>query len=67
MAPSKVPIAIHEDKNYMKQINNMALTVPKETHNMATKIEDEPLPWYLVNTVIDTDIGDILKYKDITQ
>ena len=38
----------------------MAPTIPIETHNMATKIEDEPLPWYLVNALIDPYTGDIL-------
>ena len=43
----------------------MALTTPIKMHKMATKIEDEPLPWYLVNTIIDPETGEDLQYKDI--
>ena len=32
---------------------------------MTTQIEDEPLTWYLFNTVIDLGIGDIIQYKNI--
>ena len=39
----------------------MAPTIPIEMNNMATQIDDEPLPWYLVNAVIDTDTEDIIK------
>ena len=35
-----------------------------ETHNMETKFEDEPLPWYLVNSVIYPYTGVILQYRD---
>ena len=45
----------------------MAPTITIATHNMATQIEYEPLPWYLVNTVIDTDTGNILQYKYLMQ
>ena len=34
---------------------------------MAPQIEDEPLPWYLVNTVIDPKKGVILHYKEQKQ
>ena len=34
---------------------------------MAAQIEDEPLPWYLVNAVIDTDTWEILQYKYLMQ
>ena len=54
VAPSKVPMVTQEE------INHTAPTIPIETHNMATKIEYEPLPWYLVNVVIDPYTGDIL-------
>ena len=33
----------------------MAPTIPTATHKIATQIEDELLPWYLFNAVIDTD------------
>ena len=33
--------------------------------NMGGKVEDEQLPWYLVNSVMDQDTGVILQYKDI--
>ena len=52
-----------EDVNPMKELNHMAPTILMATHNMATQIEDEPLPWYLVNTVIDTYTGEVLHYK----
>ena len=35
----------------------MAPTIPISIHKMGKKIEDEPLTWYLINTVIDKDIG----------
>ena len=31
------------------------------THNTDTQIEDEPLPWYLINAIIDPDTGGILQ------
>ena len=37
------------------------------THDTAKKIEDEPLPWYLFNAIVEPDAGDILQYKDIIQ
>ena len=52
-----------EDVNPMKELNHMAPTILMATHNMATQIEDEPLPWYLVNTVIDTYTREVLQYK----
>ena len=61
VAPSKVPMITQEE------INHMEPTIPIATHNMTTKIEYEPLTWYLVNTVIDTDTRDILQYKDTIQ
>ena len=45
----------------------MAPTIPIATHDMATKIEDDPLTCYLVNAVIDTDMSGILQYKYIIQ
>ena len=45
----------------------MAPTVTIASHNMATQIEDEPLLWYLVNSVIDPDSGDIFQYKYLIQ
>ena len=56
-APCKVPMVTRDN------MNHIAPTIPIETHNISTKMEDEPLPWYLVNTVIDTETGDILQYK----
>ena len=42
----------------------MASTIPTATHKMVTQIEYEPLPCYLVNTVIDTyTAGEVFKYK----
>ena len=58
---SKVPMVTQEE------INNMAPTIKIAINNMATKIEYEPSPSYLVNVVIDTDTGDILQYKYLTQ
>ena len=37
------------------------------TNNTVTQVEDEPLTWYLANTVVDTDTGKILQYKDLMQ
>ena len=45
----------------------MAPTIQIEIHNVDTHIEDENLPWYLVNTFIDPDTGYMLKYKYIIQ
>ena len=42
----------------------MAPEISIATHKMSTKIEDEPLPWYLVNTVIDPETEEVLQYKD---
>ena len=50
-----------------EEINNMAPAIPIETHNMATQIEYETLPWYPINAVIDPDTGEILQYKDLVQ
>ena len=36
-------------------------------HDTGKKIEYEPLPWYLVNAIVDPDIGVILQYKDLMQ
>ena len=46
-------------------MNYMVPTIPIETNNMDTKIDHEPLPWYLANTVIDPYTREILQYKDI--
>ena len=61
VAPSKVTMLTQEEINYM------APTIPMETHNTATKIEEGPLTWYLINEVIDTDIWDILQYRYLIQ
>ena len=45
----------------------MEQTILMVTHNMDIQIEDEPLPWYLVNTVIDQETVEVLKYKDIME
>ena len=45
----------------------MAPKIPIETHNTATKIEYEPLTWYLTNEVIDPDTGEISHYKYLMQ
>ena len=50
-----------------KEIKHMAPKIPISTHNMATKSEYEPLPWYLSNTVVDPETGEILQYKDLLQ
>ena len=34
---------------------------------MATQIEDEPLPWYLVNAVVGTETEEIIQYNDLIQ
>ena len=54
-----------EDVNRMKYINHMVPKITIAMHKIATQIEDETLPWYLVNTFIDTDTGEFLKYKYI--
>ena len=61
MAPSKVPMVTQES------INHMASTITISTPNMATQIEDEPSPWYLFNSIIDTDTGGILQCKHLMQ
>ena len=43
-----------------EEVNHMQPTVQIVTRNMATHIEDKPLPYYLVNTVIYTYTGYIL-------
>ena len=43
----------------------MVTKIPMATHKIATQIEDEPLPWNLVNVVVDPDTGEILQYKDL--
>ena len=45
----------------------MAPTIPIVIHNMDTKIEDRPLPWYIFNAVIDLDTGDIPQSKYLMQ
>ena len=57
VAPQVVPFVIKEE------FNRMVPTIPISTHDMANKIEDEPLPWYLVNTFVDPDMGAVLQYK----
>ena len=39
VVPSKVTMVTQEE------MNNMAPKIPIATHNTATQIEDEPLPW----------------------
>ena len=48
-------------------MNNEDPAIPIETHDMATKIEYKPIPWYLTNGVIDLDTGEILYRKDLMQ
>ena len=43
----------------------MAPTIPIATQKMATQIEDESLPWYLDNTVIDPEKVEVLQYKNL--
>ena len=62
---NQVHMVTQEDVNHKKERNHMATEIPIATHKMATHIEYEPLPWYLVNAVIDPDTGEVLKYKDI--
>ena len=50
-----------------EEINHMAPNIPISTHNVDTQIEDEPLPWYLSNKVVDPDTGEILQYKYLMQ
>ena len=40
-----------------EEINHMAPTILIAMHNMANKIEDETLPWYLFNAVFYPYIG----------
>ena len=56
-----------EDINHTKCIYHIAPTIPIATHNMATKIEYQSLPWYLYILVINPDTWDILQYKYIIQ
>ena len=42
----------------------MSPTILIATHDMYTQIEDEPLPWYLVNANVNPDTGAVLQYKD---
>ena len=44
-----------------EEMNHVAPTITIVTHNMATQIEDEPLPRYLNNAVIDTNTGNTLQ------
>ena len=41
----------------------MAPKIPTATHNMATQLEDEPLPCYLFNVFIDPETGEVLHFK----
>ena len=43
--PIQLSMVTQKDENYMKELNHMVPTILMETHNMATKIEDEPLLW----------------------
>ena len=43
----------------------MAPTIPIVRQDMAKQIEDEPLPWYLVNAVINPGTGEVLQYNDL--
>ena len=54
VVPSKVPIITQESINHMKP------KIRTATHNTAKNIEYEPLPWYLIDTVIDPVTGEIL-------
>ena len=63
--PIKTPRVVPSKADMLMkgEINHMVPTIPISTHNMATKIEDEPLPWYLVNEVVDSYTWEILHYK----
>ena len=63
--PIKTPRVVPSKADMLMkgEINHMVPTIPISTHNMATKIEDEPLPWYLFNALIDLYTGEILQYK----
>ena len=45
----------------------MTPSITIEMHDMANKIEEEPLPLYLVEAVVNPDTGVILQYKDVIQ
>ena len=62
-APIQLPMVNQEDSNHTKERNHMMPTIPVATHNMAKKIEYEPLLLHLVNAVIDPDTGEVLQYK----
>ena len=61
VAPREVPLVTQED------INHMDPTITIVTHKIYTQIEDKPLPWYLVNVVVDPGTGEIPQYKDLMQ
>ena len=54
VAPREVPLVTQEE------INHMVKTIPIATHNMATHVEDGPLPWYIFNVVVEQDTGAII-------
>ena len=60
-APLEVPLGTQGE------INHMVSTIPITTHNMSTQVEYKPLPWYLVNSVVDLDTGMILQNKYLIQ
>ena len=50
-----------------KETNHMDPQIPTTTHSTAKKTEDESLPWYLLNNIVDPYTGAILQYKDLMQ
>ena len=43
----------------------MAPKILITTHGMAKKVEDDLLPWYLVNAAVNPDTGEVLQYDDL--
>ena len=48
-------------------INHMDPTITITKYNMAKKIEDKKVTWYLLNDVLYPDTGVILQYKYLMQ
>ena len=40
-----------------EEINQMDPKIPSAMHNISKQVEDEPLPWYLVNVFVDPNTG----------
>ena len=56
-----MPLVTKDEMNHTDPI----ILIPKQ--ETAKKIEDRPLPCYLVNVVVNPDTGEIFEYKDIMQ